>query len=117
MTRRVNSNKFMSIAKIQKRPTPCSRPSSKHLFLVSHRSESSPLRKAVATSEFLGPTSYSAVFKENQASFGYDLLNADHEEDADRPRLDQQGSSTEVDEWKRSECIDLGIFVLKNFLT
>ena len=115
MTRRVNGNKSIPVSKIQKRATPCSQPSSNLLFLVSQRSESSPLRKAVATSEFLGPTSYSAVFKENQASFGYDLLNADHEDDADRPRLDLRGSSTEHDEWKRSECIDLGTRILKNF--
>ncbi|MCJ1475702.1 hypothetical protein MMC13_004365 [Lambiella insularis] len=79
------------------------------LFLVNQRVEGSDGLQ-VPPSEFLGPTSFSAVFKENQANIGEDLLN---EPPGDEIPLDIL--STENDQWWKEERLSLGTGILRHF--
>lgn len=78
------------------------------LFLVNQRVEGSDGFQ-VAPSEFLGPTSFSAVFKENQANIGEDLLNEPPDDEI------PLNVSSENDQWWKEERLSLGTGILRHF--
>ncbi|MCJ1384382.1 hypothetical protein MMC17_007498 [Xylographa soralifera] len=78
------------------------------LFLVNQRvKDSEDIR--VSSSEFLGPTSFSAVFRDNQANIGEDLLMMQSEDEF------SSEVNNEQDQWWKSERISLGTGILKHF--
>ena len=78
------------------------------LFLVNQQAEGTS-DVEISSSEFLGPTSFSAVFKDNQASIGEDLLGANNDDDmSPDPSGDQE-------QWWKAERLSLGIGILKHF--
>ena len=82
--------------------------SSNLLFLVNQRAKvSEDIR--VSSSEFLGPTSFSAVFRDNQANLGEDLLVMQSEDEPSSETYQEQ------DQWWKSERLSLGTSILKHF--
>ncbi|MCJ1435040.1 hypothetical protein MMC27_004410 [Xylographa pallens] len=78
------------------------------LFLVNQRvQDSEDIR--VSSSEFLGPTSFSAVFRDNQANIGEDLLVMQAEDEL------SSDTNHEQDHWWKSERLSLGTSILKHF--
>ncbi|MCJ1243674.1 hypothetical protein MMC30_000871 [Trapelia coarctata] len=66
-------------------------------------------RSNAVSSEFLGPTSYSTVFRESQANLGEDLLKTSQEDNL------SLGSSGDQEEWRTAERSSLSTEVLKHF--
>ena len=101
-------------ARIERSHGPSSKLSRSLLLLVSQRSSSS---EKLAPAGFFGPTSYAAVFRENQVNIGEDLWNAGQEEDSGPESLLRQlpSSFNEDDQWKTSERLNLGIGILLHF--
>ena len=78
------------------------------LFLVNQRVKvSEDIR--VSSSEFLGPTSFSAVFRDIQANMGEDLLVMQPEDEL------SSETNQEQDHWWKSERLSLGTSILKHF--
>ena len=78
------------------------------LFLVNQRVQDSQTLR-VTSSEFLGPTSFSAVFRDNQANIGEDLLMLQTEDEI------SSEINSEQDQWWKSERLSLGTGILKHF--
>ena len=113
-TRSLTNDQLVHAAKIQKHHGKPSRTASNLLFLVSQRSAGFEDLKTSPPVEFLGPTSYSAVFRENQANIGEDILNIHPEDESGRDDFVPLVTS-EQDQWKKSERLSLAISVLGNF--
>ncbi|MCJ1405796.1 hypothetical protein MMC11_009026 [Xylographa trunciseda] len=78
------------------------------LFLVNQRVQDSENIR-VSSSEFLGPTSFTAMFRDNQANIGEDLLMEQPDDEI------SSDINKEQDQWWKSERLSLGIGILKQF--
>ena len=114
-TRSLTNDQLGHAARVRKHHTTPLRPASNLLFLVSQRSTGFEELKASAPFEYLGPTSYSAVFQENRANIGEDILNVNHGDDEAGYVGFEPLDNDEQDQWKKSERLSLAVSVLKNF--
>lgn len=101
-------------ARVERNHGPSSKLSRSLLLLVSQRSSGSESHPPTG---FFGPTSYAAVFRENQVNIGEDLSNVGQEEDSGPESSLRQlpSSSNEDDQWKASERLNLGVGILMHF--